>query len=600
MSKRNILISCLAVSGLWSQAFGASYYVSSAGSDSNDGLSTATPWKTIAKVNAKTFVSGDQILFRSGDDFSGQINLNQAGLTVGVYGTGAKPIISGSEHLTGWTAYGSFFVAQASARVKNLFANGVQMTMARFPNSGFLTVTSISGATTLTSSGITQASGFWNGANFRVRSSDFTFDTETVASQSGTTLNLSGAPTYANKVGWGFYLDNALAALDAPGEWYCDPATNKVYFWAPGGVNPGTLTVDASTLDYGVNSAQSNITVQGLEFRYQATTGVRFSGSVSNVKVLSNTVFGSLMSGIQFSGAASCTVDGNTVQDTCGRGIDFASSASNSTVSNNIVKNIGLVEGYGYSGGDGMTGIYVAGGNTNRISGNIVERIGYNGIRGDGRYNIIENNVVDYPMMRLIDGGGIYTFNWNHTEMSFGSTIRNNTVSNVFGGMGGEPASAVWRQSHGIYLDFASHDMIVTSNTISHVDSDCFFMQYDDYKNTFTYNTLFDCGKGAGGYGIFMEQHPSSGYYGQHTIKYNRFLSASSTQQYLIRVVDDGSGTQPASLGTFDYNYYANPYGKTSQFMVGIGGSYNYYSLAQWQAAMGQDAHSSATDTAPS
>ncbi|MFA6004680.1 MAG: right-handed parallel beta-helix repeat-containing protein, partial [Elusimicrobiota bacterium] len=575
------------------------YYVSAAGSDSNDGLSTATPWKTIAKVNAKTFVSGDKILFRSGDDFSGQINLNQAGVTLGAYGAGAKPIISGTEHLAGWTAYGSFYVAQASARVKNLFSNGVQMTMARYPNSGFLPVATTNGTTTLTAAGVNQASGYWTGANLRLRSSDFTFETRTVTSYNGTTLSIASSPDYGVKVGWGFYLDNVLAALDAPGEWYCDPATNKVYFWAPGGVNPGTLTVDASTLDYGVNSAQSNITVQGLEFRYQANTAVRFSGSVSNVKVLANTVFGSLISGIQFSGAASCTVDGNTVQDICGRGITL-SNASNSTVSNNIVKNIGLVDGYGYSGGDGMTGIHTAGGNNNLISGNNLDSIGYNGIRGDGKYNTIEHNTITNSMLRLADGGAIYTFNWQHTEMSFGSIIRNNTISNVIGGIGGEPAGTTWRQAHGIYLDFASHDMIVTSNTISHVDSSCFFMQYEDYKNTFTYNTLFDCGKGPGGYGIFMEQHPSSGYYGQHTVKYNRFLSASSTQQYLIRVVDDGSGVQPASLGAFDYNYYANPYNKTSQFMVGIGGAYNYYSLAQWQAAMGQDAHSSATDPSPS
>ncbi|MGH1553731.1 hypothetical protein ACRAWF_22390 [Streptomyces sp. L7] len=43
------------------------YYVSSAsGSDSNDGCTTATPWKTLTNVNATTLAAGNQILFQDG------------------------------------------------------------------------------------------------------------------------------------------------------------------------------------------------------------------------------------------------------------------------------------------------------------------------------------------------------------------------------------------------------------------------------------------------------------------------------------------------------------------------------------------------------
>lgn len=54
-------------------AQGTNYYVSTSGSNSNDGLTTLTPWQTMAKIttegNAGTFGPGDQILFKRADEF---------------------------------------------------------------------------------------------------------------------------------------------------------------------------------------------------------------------------------------------------------------------------------------------------------------------------------------------------------------------------------------------------------------------------------------------------------------------------------------------------------------------------------------------------
>src|ERR1700674_522139 len=50
------------------------YYVdASSGDDSNSGLSSASPWKTLAKVNATVFWPSDKILFRSGSAWTGQL-----------------------------------------------------------------------------------------------------------------------------------------------------------------------------------------------------------------------------------------------------------------------------------------------------------------------------------------------------------------------------------------------------------------------------------------------------------------------------------------------------------------------------------------------
>ncbi|MFK4100691.1 LamG-like jellyroll fold domain-containing protein [Streptomyces sp. NPDC019531] len=77
------------------------YYVSSSsGSDSNDGCSTSTPWKTISKVNGTTFTSGNQILFQKGGSWSGELQPQGSGasgsqIVISSYGSGAAPIIDG-------------------------------------------------------------------------------------------------------------------------------------------------------------------------------------------------------------------------------------------------------------------------------------------------------------------------------------------------------------------------------------------------------------------------------------------------------------------------------------------------------------------------
>ena len=40
----------------------------------NNGTSDATPWQSISKINSSTFLPGDQILFKSGQEFYGKTN----------------------------------------------------------------------------------------------------------------------------------------------------------------------------------------------------------------------------------------------------------------------------------------------------------------------------------------------------------------------------------------------------------------------------------------------------------------------------------------------------------------------------------------------
>ncbi|XKM41281.1 hypothetical protein A4U53_011070 [Rhizobium ruizarguesonis] len=81
----------------------AIYYVDPAGSDANDGLSQATAWQTLAKVNGATIPARAWVLFKGGSTFTGQLTLTAGkhfgtagNITVfGSYGTGKAIIQAG-------------------------------------------------------------------------------------------------------------------------------------------------------------------------------------------------------------------------------------------------------------------------------------------------------------------------------------------------------------------------------------------------------------------------------------------------------------------------------------------------------------------------
>jgi len=77
------------------------YYLnSSSGNDSNSGAA-ASPWKSLAKVNATSFHPGDRILFKSGGVWTGQLWPKGSGtaklpIAIDKYGGDALPVINGS------------------------------------------------------------------------------------------------------------------------------------------------------------------------------------------------------------------------------------------------------------------------------------------------------------------------------------------------------------------------------------------------------------------------------------------------------------------------------------------------------------------------
>ncbi len=95
---------------------GTNYYVDATnGNDSYNGTSSSTAWQTLSKVSGFSFSPGDSILFKRGEVWRGDLDINRSGISgspivYGAYGEGKKPLFHQSISLNNesdWVSLGS-------------------------------------------------------------------------------------------------------------------------------------------------------------------------------------------------------------------------------------------------------------------------------------------------------------------------------------------------------------------------------------------------------------------------------------------------------------------------------------------------------------
>lgn len=100
------------------------YYIDPSGDDKNSGKNTGKPWKTLEQVNKTLFLPGDQILFRQGGSWNGQLHPKGSGvkgrpILIGMYGKGPRPSINGNG-ISGSKAGAVFLFNQDHWKIENL------------------------------------------------------------------------------------------------------------------------------------------------------------------------------------------------------------------------------------------------------------------------------------------------------------------------------------------------------------------------------------------------------------------------------------------------------------------------------------------------
>ena len=574
------------------------FYVGSNGNDSNAGTSENTAWQTVKQLNQalkdKVVQDKDTVLFRRGDTFYGQVYSTlvkaENRVVFGAYGNPAdpKPIISGMLPINGWTKAtvnganvcqtniselppiaerkSSSFLAQdmIAGKIQTLpqylFLDDRLQTLARYPNQGFLFVDDNTSKKSKTIRDTELANvpklNQWVGGDIILRTTNWTYgkmDIKKITKNSLTSSKeLVGQSGLA--INNGYFIQGKLAGLDAPGEWYGDES--KLYFVPPTGTNCSGLNnrVKVSVFETAFQLS-NNITIQNLQIEGYNQKAVKITSTKQGIIVDSCSILNSY-SGIIGSDNANVLITNNTLMNLFDVGISFW-PATNTTISGNVLENIGLHPGVGGS----FVGIKIGSGNPktaikNVISYNQLNNIGYAGIMfrvGDGNEknaNILENNVIKHALSVLADGGSVYM------QSSNGIIVRNNILIDAIGN------KESWNQGigHKEYTSYAfgiayygenPNNQIINNTIIDH--DEAFHSSVDSENTVLTNNTFYNNSSYQAKFGIPKDFSGNLKY----TVKNNIFY-ANDPFSWVMR--QNANNKNNFKFGDFANNYYCNPY----------------------------------------
>lgn len=290
-----IFISSLFVGIAFLKTEATNFYIGKNGNDANNGLSPAQAWKTPAPLAVVSFSPGDSVLFERGGVYRGYFTINQSGsasapIVISAYGSGNKPVISGSELLQNWNLHtGNIYKSSFSKRPSNIYVNGKLMQRARFPNSGWLRVGEAIGNDSFKDSTLQNPSGYWVGADVVLRVYSSGISRRKVSGFSNQTFTFAQAFNSPPTKDYGYCIENKFSELDQPGEWFCDTLTSTVYLIFPSGIAPANAVVEGSVENEGIRVEwkRTYVTIQNVEFAHQLKNAI-FLNNNRFVKVQNN------------------------------------------------------------------------------------------------------------------------------------------------------------------------------------------------------------------------------------------------------------------------------------------------------------------------
>jgi hypothetical protein len=442
---------------------------------------------------------------------------------------GTKPVISGGKEVTEWQHRGNGLwavsVGMEMAGFRELFVDGQRATRARYPNNDYLRVAEV---------------GADRRTNFRFHEGDFPHPhnpqhvelvllhdwsitriplAEIDYQQSRiTAIDSIGAKSlnFFNLDNWEkdpkYFLENDMAFLDSPGEWFFDRDERLLYLILPAGADPEQMKVTIPVagphllvIEGSEQQKVRNINFEGISFEHcswqlpvQTYAGIQachfdsrpssdswsvvpaavYAEWAENVTIR-NCRFSKLGgSGIWFStGSKNCSVADSHFEDISGNAIMIGEgrdrkvngevwwkavpeqSASSNLVSGNTITDCGK-QFYG------AVGIWCGFIFSTKISNNNLYNLPYTGISVGWEWspvptpcrdNHITDNHIHHIMQVLSDGGGIYMLG-----LQPGSTITGNLIHDV-------SLNAGRAESNGMFLDEGTTDVTVAGNIIYNI-----------------------------------------------------------------------------------------------------------------------------------
>ncbi len=304
-------------------------------------------------------------------------------------------------------------------------------------------------------------------------------------------------PTWGSlRVGDRYFVRGLFEELDAPGEWYLNPRTRKLYFWPPKPFSAGPVVAPVADNVVVLRNAHQ-IRFQGFVIEVCNSDGVRIENS-RDCQISACVVRNAGGYGIVVSGGANNAALGNDVY-WCGHGGISISGGDRKTLTpagnvadNNYVhhcENIWKT----YRPGVNIRGV------GNRASHNLIHDMPHAGILLSGNENIVEYNIVHHVNLESADTGGIYFCSRDWTQR--GNVIR----YNIFHHCGGFGKTSPWAPvkngkvqfeyphfTFGIYLDDPTTGTLVYGNILYAVPIVATH-NHGGRDNTWENNIIIDC-----------------------------------------------------------------------------------------------------------
>ena len=590
------------------------YYISNDGNDSNSGTDASSPWQTINRLNSASLSAGDNVLFRRGDTFYGSIVASNSGrsgspVTYGAYGSGNKPVITGFTNVTSWTNKGgniweSTNPVSTLSSLNMVVINGVNTPMGRYPNAStsypflpnffhFQSSTGTgNGNSSITSSDLSGGAN-WTGAEVVVRVNSWTYDRETISSQSGSTLNYVGQATVADVPlanGWGFFIQNDIKTLDVQNEWYYNPTTKKISIYSVGmPTNVQVSTVETLFYLYSNIPPVNSTTIDNLNFVGANTNPLWISGNLTFSVTNCNISYAGEEGLMLYGGGIQTGIINNNAFSNCGSSSIFSTGdVSSLSIKNNSIVGSGIISGY--KADDHTYGGVVLSSPNSIVQYNSIDSSAYCSIIFTGNNIQIRNNFINHSNLVRDDGGAIYTGFQNQTGKVIDGNIILNSVGNANGKrVGTEPAA------YGIFIDGFGANVRITNNTIANCTSAGINL-HDAQNIVVDNNTAYNNGTlGFWGNGNFFVQADASeftGYVRNNSVTNNIFFAKSAGQNSLNYYADPNGNNNVTTFGKLDNNFYAKPIAVSSAITSSQNIGNGPMDLSQWQSISGQDANS--------
>jgi parallel beta-helix repeat protein len=381
-----------------------------------------------------------------------------------------------------------------------LFFQDKPMTLARYPNTGYMKIGDVfdaKGAKTAQAAtpdgkfvcddpriarwaqekGI-WLHGFWvwDWADERLPLGSVDPDAHTISIQPSPGRN------YEARKGMWFYAENVFSELDSPGEWYLDRDAGILYFWPPSPLGGGKAVV-STVRDLIRLTDASGITFRGLTVEAGRGSAFTIKGG-SQVRIVACTIRNMGNYAVLVSGGTEHSVIGCDIYAMGQGGITFDAgdrktlTPAGHLADNNHIHHTARWDPV-YQPAIFLWGV----GNT--ATHNLIDNVPHVAIDFSGNDQTIEYNEIHSAVFQSNDAGAIYTSPPDETWTMRGHKIRYNYLHNIHGFEG--------RGCNGVYLDdcFSSADI---SGNIFYDVADAILLG-GGRDNLMTNNLFLNCGQ---------------------------------------------------------------------------------------------------------